>query len=379
MVDKLLKAVSIMDVKVKKATMRDVAEVAGVSYTTVSLVLGGRGEELRIADRTIKHVEEVAAQLKYRPNYLARGLRGKATKAVALLWSLCGPHTSEAITRQMTLAAEKQGYLLYILDTLADSQLMLKQLEELKDRKVDGVVVQLPWRGRGEDEKKVLMEKMLEFPASVGVLGEGEGGAWQGDAVEKKVDGAFRDAVEHFAEQGRETIGLVGNIASNMWKYEVLTKHWQALGRTNSVRKIDIVKANAWGQLNIESLEAFLSQYTFKPGEGLFCTADEIAAVLLKCLKKKGLRVSEDVSVVGFNDSTMGQYLDPPLASITREDEAVIDVAIQYIYSRLENPDLPSRHTSVSGKFILRESAGSNTCDEMQLNQKNQTTITTIG
>ncbi len=82
------------------------------------------------------------------------------------------------------------------------------------------------------------------------------------------------------------------------------------------------------------------------------------ALALISWLQSNGIRVPDDVAVVGFSNTEMAECLDPPLASVERNDGQLADVIEQVLFARLETPALPPQRREVAMQFIWRESAG---------------------
>jgi DNA-binding LacI/PurR family transcriptional regulator len=126
--------------KPQRVTASRIAEVAGVSAATVSLVLNRRGDDLRINRDTQQRVLEAARQLNYVPNYLARGLSGGSTRSIGVIWPLGGAPYNAGIAYQLVQRFAKRGYLTFQTDHLSDAKFTCRALVDLAQRRVDGLV-----------------------------------------------------------------------------------------------------------------------------------------------------------------------------------------------------------------------------------------------
>ena len=183
---------SIEDSPRQRVTSVDVAEKAGVSQSTVSLVFSGKGEG-RVSEATQEHVRRCARELGYRPNVAAQALRLGSSRAVALLVpDITNPFFSRVL-RGAQRAARSAGYTVALVDTANDRRWEEQTFEALRAGPVDGYLlfeVDAP-RGLGPDEHVVLMES--EGPGRPSVRFDAEGGA--------------AAAFTHLVELGHERIG----------------------------------------------------------------------------------------------------------------------------------------------------------------------------
>src|SRR4029453_7930759 len=121
-----------------RATLQDVAERSGTSRTTAHYVLTGRDREMRIAEETRRRVMRAAHELDYRPNLMARGLRTRVTRTIALITDTVAsePYAGERVYGALVAAGER-GYLLFVSETGDDPDLEAHLVGELLDRQVD--------------------------------------------------------------------------------------------------------------------------------------------------------------------------------------------------------------------------------------------------
>src|SRR5689334_4534312 len=125
----------------KRATLTDVARLAGVSVTTASYILNGRTEQMRISGETATKVRAAMDQLEYRPNWSARSLRSSSTRTVAVIsdYLAGGGFAGELITGA-NAAARELDHLLVIGETLGDAETERLVVEEMLARQVDGII-----------------------------------------------------------------------------------------------------------------------------------------------------------------------------------------------------------------------------------------------
>ncbi len=338
----------------RKPSLIQVAELAKVSPATAARAFANAA---LVAEKTRRDVVAAAEELGYKPNILARGLRGGRTQAIGILWSLGGPHAAVQMTRSLTIRVQRRGYVPSVMDNTFDDREIGKAIEEYALRGIDGVVVE--W-GPPVPKDKDLSLLLKRFPAVVAVTP-----AYLGLPVDEIVQdrfGAIHAVAEHFAGTGRSRPGILIPVSSAKAKIDAFVKPLEEKGIPLSA--ISIIDC-PWGSSQVVTqtyyvilVERFpMGQKGVLP-DCLFCGADEGAIAAVAWAKSRGLRVPEDIAIVGFNDNDGLKFLDPPIASISRHNYSVADAIEELLFSRLESPQLPVRNRQISMEFIWRESAG---------------------
>ena len=92
--------------------------------------------------------------------------------------------------------------------------------------------------------------------------------------------------------------------------------------------------------------------------DAIITANDEVAGAVITVLVKNGIKVPEDVAVIGFNDSMFSKHFIPPIASVNRRDNELAAMTVEMLMERLKNPELPPRSKSLAMEFVKRESAG---------------------
>lgn len=338
----------------RRITLQAVAEKAGVSHSTVSLILNGRGKELRISDETCQKVIETAKELNYQANYFARSLRGKSTHTIATLWFFSGPHSEDGVIRRVTEQSLKNGYIAHFFDSMSERKVVVRILEELSRRSVDGIIFRTTDRLflESEEGKRLLGN----FRASVVVAQDFHTPCR--DIVCHTRTQAMQDAVAHFIASGRKRLLMIGG---NYPKFDIARNAWLAHGRKES--DVQLIDVNWYRSSDrIQSVCDAIASVKWGKRRGnydaLLCSADEMAFIGMNYFRAQGIDVPREVGVIGFNDNEAAQFFSPPLASVARGDLRVIDQALQFLFARLKDRDIPFQQAEVPMKLVLRESAG---------------------
>ncbi|PPK98051.1 DNA-binding LacI/PurR family transcriptional regulator [Kineococcus xinjiangensis] len=339
------------------ASMRDVAARAGVSPRTVSNVVNGSP---LVAAATRTRVEQAMRELRYRPNAAARSLRRARSGLVALVVpEVDSPYFGE-IAALLSRAAEQRQWTLLIEQTGGDAERERRLLDGMRAQLVDGVVFS-PWALRAAD----LAQRRDSSPLVL--LGERVDGH-AGDPVPADhvvIDNvaAAAEATAHLLATGRRRIAAVGarsRVGDDTARLR-LQGHHRALAAAGIPRDPDLELAvtalhRADGAAAVHRL---LQRGT--DVDALFCFTDQLALGAQRAAREHGLRVPEDLAVVGFDDVEDGRYATPSLTTISPDKHAIAERAAQCLAERLAAApdDAPPPRTVVVGhRLLVRESSG---------------------
>lgn len=273
---------------------------------TASRALTGKPD---VSDATRAKVIEMARRLGYRPNLFARGLRGQRVGVLGVVVAdLSNPFFVE-VTRGIEEEAHRRGYTIVLANTGEDPAKELEVIETLLEQQVSGILL-TPSQGslapleRMEEEgvPYVLVARRFAGRESNAVLNDDFGGA--------------RQAVSHLLDLGHRRILLINGPLSN----------WSAARRYAGYRQalVDFgldPKVAAW-MMSCEVTAAGASRAVGRavdehgPPDAVFTFSDYMAIGVIQALRKKGLGVPKDVSVMGFDGIEVGGFLDPPLSTV---------------------------------------------------------------
>ncbi|MBO1002646.1 LacI family DNA-binding transcriptional regulator [Pseudogracilibacillus auburnensis] len=289
-----------------KVTIYDVAKKANVSIATVSKVINNTG---RISEKTKIKVKDVMEELNYRPNMLASALMGKQTKTIGLLIpDLVNPFFAE-LARSIEDRGNELDYNIVICNTDYKNSKENKYLSLLKQKSVDGFILASGFENL--DKVEELMKQDIpvvivarDFPMfSVNAV-----------ALDDFMGGYL--AANHLIELGHENIGVV---ARDLWSNrERLRGFKHALEETglelNSnfefIDEIDHIKAGR------EIATKYMNSKN-KP-TAIFACNDLLAAGVIQMAKELGFKIPDDLSIVGFDNTSIASIIEPPLTTIAQ-------------------------------------------------------------
>jgi LacI family transcriptional regulator len=295
----------------QRATLLQVAQRAGVSRSTASFVLAGRHVDMRISEDARQRVLRAAQELDYRPNLMARSLRTKVTKTVALVSDTLAsdPYAGRAIHGALA-AAVAHGHLLFIGETEGDAVVEEKLISDFLDRQVDAFVyasmftryVRIPKVLKGHPVVLLNCLTRAARPAYHSVIPDEVGAGWS--AAKTVIEAGHRDGIH-----------LVGSPAQHVFAgRERLAGIREGFGAAG-VRLAGTIDCDWWPEPAYEAVRAALVD-GLKP-RTLICLNDRIALGAYQALREAGHAIPDDVSVLSFDDSDLAAWLRPQLTSIS--------------------------------------------------------------
>jgi DNA-binding LacI/PurR family transcriptional regulator len=321
----------------------DVARLAGVSQKTVSRVFNG---ERYVSDEVRGRVLRAAEDLGYRLNGAARALASGRTRSigvVALGTALYGP---ASLLIGVERAARDAGYALRVVNTLeGDPAGVAGAVESLLEQGVDGIVVSEP-----------IDEGSVSLSVDVPVLVLGAPAAFGGPRAVAAGVGAeslARAATEHLLDLGHMTVHHLAG-PQRWFAARDRLQGWRAALAARDREQPAVVQGD-WSASSGYAVGHELAA----AGDvtAVFAANDDMAVGLIRALLEAGLRVPEDVSVVGFDDIPVSAYVTPPLTTVRQPFDAVAREGLRLLVQAIEKPDAePAPASDPPVELVVRAS-----------------------
>lgn len=293
--------------QVVAATMKDVALKANVSTATVSRALMNPD---KVSQATRNRVEQAALEVGYLPQSLGRNMKRNESRTILVIVpDICDPFFSEVI-RGIEVTAAEHGYLVLIGDCAHQNQKEKTFIDLIITKQIDGMVLlssRLPFDASVEEQRNLPpMVMSNEFAPEL-------------ELPTVHIDNltAAFNAVNYLHELGHQRIGCIAGPEDMPLCHYRLQGYVQALRRSGiTVDPHYIARGNFTFEAGANALEQLLAQPV--PPTAVFCHSDVMALGALSLAKRRGLKVPDDLSIVGFDNIALSELCDPPLTTVSQ-------------------------------------------------------------
>ena len=334
--------------------MQDVALIAGVSIKTVSNVIN---DYPHVRPATRDRVLAAIEQLGYRPNLSARGLRSGKTGIIGLAVPELRENYFAELADAVIRAAEKKGLGVVVEQTNGDRETELRVISRARMHYTDGILFSPVGMGQAD-------ASLLDVPFPLVLLGERIFGGPADHVTMHNVTSAMA-AVEHLLSLGRRRIALVGaegddqRSDASSWSLRV-RGYRKALEEAGIPCDEHLIRHTShWDRaVGAAAVHDMIAEgHTF---DAVFALNDALALGVLRGLQEAGLRVPEDVAVVGFDNVDESQFAVPSLTTVDPGREEIAATAVDLLVERIHEKGVkaPPRTVKASFSLVTRESTG---------------------
>ena len=340
-------------------TLKKIAELCSVSITTVSNILNGKSN---VSEKTKERVLKVIQETGYKPNYMARGLRASKTNTLGIIiddltefsspqiidgiMSFCEENNYKAILENLRFYSKwgtkwyhNQGYKVAVQQAI----------EEFSSIKVDGIIYVA-----GHARNISCIPENLDVPF---VLSYAFTDNKAISTVEFDDEKAACDITKHIIENGHKRIAVIAGTKDNIHTRRRLEGFKKTMKKYNlSVNDSDIRFGNWNSESGYENAKDLLegSDYT-----AVFCFNDLMAAGLYDYLYEKNLIPGKDISVAGYDNRTMSQFIKPALTTVEIPLYDIGRKSAELLLNQIQSPEsFEIQHHFVQCGIIERESVG---------------------
>ena len=331
-------------------TIKDIAKALNLSTSTVSRALR---DSYEINPETKRLVLDYAEKMHYRPNPIALSLKENRSQAIGVIVpEIANTYFSQAING-IEAAAYERGYHVVIFQSQESYEREVEKVEHLAARRVDGVLMSLSSHTFDIDHLKTLQDRGMplvffdRIPASIETH----------KVVADNFGGAYR-ATLHLLESGRRRIAHITSQPGLSITKERLSGYLAALKEYNIDHDEQLVKFCTYTQEEVEAnLDALFSLAA--PPDGFMTASDRLALGYYAGLKKRHIRIPEDVAFVGFSNLNVAELLNPPMSSVVQPAFQMGHTAAGLLLDLIEKKEkFPEyRIERLSTELFIRESS----------------------
>jgi len=339
----------------KRVTSEDVAKRAGVSRTTVSLVLN-EVPGVNIRTETRQRVLEAARELGYVPDAAAQALASRKSKIIALILTR-DPHllSSDAFLNQIIdslVTNLRKNNMHLILEIVEESHTPETYLELVQSNRIDGII----FSGPRFDDQALQMLAAEEFPTVI--IGQLPGmDVYCVDVDNRK---AARMAVNHLIKLGHRRIACITNAdLSFTAAADRLAGYRDALTEAGIPYREEYVR---FGDFDLESgYQQMKSLLTEDPHPtAVFVASDVVAFGAMTAVREHGLQIPHDVALVGFDDVPMARYVDPYLTTVQLPTSDLGKTACELLIKIINHQPPQEKRLLLETHLVVRDSCGEN-------------------
>ncbi|HEY1165382.1 MAG TPA: LacI family DNA-binding transcriptional regulator [Chitinophaga sp.] len=317
--------------KFEAATIKDIAKALGLSTSTVSRALRDSHE---ISTETKQLVLEYATRINYHPNPIALSLKEKRSRSIGVIVAeIANSFFSQAINGIESVAYDK-GYNVIISQSHESYDKEVMTLQYLASRSIDGLLISVSTATKDLQHLRALHERgfpIVFFDRIVEDINTHK-------VMVDNFRGAY-DATMHLIKQGYKNIATITNSENLSITRERVAGYVEALAQKNTKARKSMIKYCFHGGMILSEVEEAITQLmkTKPRPDAIFTSSDKLTTGCMRVLKSKGIRIPEDIAVVGFSNSDLIELLDPPLTVVRQPAFEMGQVATELLLQLIES------------------------------------------
>jgi LacI family transcriptional regulator len=336
----------------RSVSIVDVAKRAGLSPTTVSRVINKTGY---FSEETMRKVEDAIKELGYRPNWMARSLKGKPSGLIGLIIPDISNVFYTSVARDVSESLRKLGYDMILCVSDEDPEKDLSYLQILDEKRVDGIIYTHPAFGCNPEYIHKLVEDGLPI---VEINRQSEKKLL--DAVLADNFRGVHQVVEYLTQLGHVHIGCISGGPFTITGAERLTGFQIAKSQTPDGFDPAYMKSGTFTKEFGQQAAGELLDLP-QPPTAIFAGSNRIALGVLSCIRERKIRIPEDLSLVVFDDADWLAAWNPPITAVDIAVSEMANLAVDTLHRRINNQMPTSKPITyhLSTSLIIRESCKS--------------------
>ena len=337
----------------KDITLKEIATTLGISITTVSKALKNYPD---VSQKTKNAVIELAQKLQYTPNSFAVNLRTKESKTIGLIVPEVMHHFFSNIINAIIVEAEKNGYLVIILQSNETLALEKKQVELLINKRVDGILMSLSNESNNDEHIKQIIDRNIPFVMFDKI-------SKLSNCCKVIIDDqkAAFNAVQHLIDNGCKKIAHIRGPLNPQNAIDRYIGYKKALEKNNIPFNARLIYTceNVTFQEGIDFAEQIIKEHP--DVDGVFAITDLVAVGVLSYFNDIGIKIPAQVAVIGFSNWFMSQVLTPKLSTVDQPSHemgvASFNLLLEQMNCHKLNEPLVARTILLETTVIPRESS----------------------
>lgn len=327
-------------------TIKDVAKHANVAVSTASRVINDSGY---VSQETREKVEKAVETLGYTPNSIARSLKQKSTFSIGLIVTdIVNPFYAE-LAQAVERAARERGYSVLLVNTDGSGRLEKEGMDLLIAKQVDGIIWYSPI-----NQKLIEELEQKSGPVVVVITAKSEPIGRHTIHIDDQI--GAHEAVDHLIKLGHKRIGYIAEPDAPEFSQERLNGYKAALAKAKiKLDKSLIVRGNFQEGSGRRGMQSLLK--LSNPPTAVFAANDLMAIEAIQYIREQGLRVPEDVAVVGFDDIKLAGLYGIDLTTVAQPKYEMGREAAKILISSIQK-ERASRQMLLHPTLVVRKSCG---------------------
>ncbi|HCH7934433.1 MULTISPECIES: ribose operon transcriptional repressor RbsR [Providencia] len=328
------------------ATMKDVARLAGVSTSTVSHVIN---QNRYVSESITLRVKNAIEELNYAPSALARSLKMNRTNTIGMLLTTSNNPFYAEVVRGVERSCYERGYSLILCNTEGDLQRMNHSLETLLQKRVDGLLIMCTEvQGPSKDV-------FTRYPSVPTVMMDWSPFDLVGDVIQDNSFLGGEIATRYLIDSGFTRIACIAGPQDKSPARARYQGFIQAMEQAKiEVNEDYIIFSDFEFAGGFESMNKLLELST--PPQAIFAGNDAMAVGAYQAIFQKGIKVPDDISIIGYDDIDLSPYMIPPLTTIHQPKDKLGKQAVDQLIYRMDNPEADASVLVLTPELIERQS-----------------------
>ncbi|TRX48575.1 LacI family transcriptional regulator [Fulvivirga sp. M361] len=332
----------------RRIRIKDLADRLSLSTSTVSRALAGHSD---VSAETRQLVNQLADELNYYPDPIAVNLKQRKSNVIGLIVpNIDNRFFAKALTGIQQVVSQ-HAYNIITSQSNESLEIEKKNVEVMMANRVDGLIVSLA----RETINAQHFNKILNTDTPIVFFDRVNEGLDTSKVVIDDYEASYK-AVKHLIDEGCRRIAHIAgppNLFNSRKRLE---------GYKDAIRDHDlyldkrlIIFASNYQQDAKPYTKSLLSLNS--PPDGIFALNDRSAIQIMYYIKQEGLKIPQDIAIVGFNNNELSQYFDPPLSSVESPAEELGQSAAELLFKHIENENLPPSSKVIKSNLIVRDSS----------------------